>query len=41
MMNVILILVYGNYRYEDFLNQLNSKGIKKERFLFMAYNILW
>ena len=30
-MNVILILVYGNYRYEDFLNQLNSKGIKKEK----------
>ncbi len=30
MMNIIMIYVYNNYKYEDFLNQLNSKGIKKE-----------
>ena len=30
MMNIILIYVYNNYKYEDFLNQLNTKGIKKD-----------
>lgn len=31
MMNISLMLANGNYRYEEFLNQLNSKGIKKEK----------
>ena len=30
MMNIIMIYVYNNYKYEDFLKQLNEKGIKKE-----------
>ena len=30
MMNIIMIYFYNNYKYEEFLNQLNSKEIKKE-----------
>ena len=30
MMNIILIYFYNNYKYEDFLKQLNNKGIKRE-----------
>ena len=30
MFNIILIYFYNNYKYEDFLKQLNNKGIKKE-----------
>ena len=30
IMNIIMIIVYNNYKYEEFLNQLNTKGIKKE-----------
>lgn len=30
MMNIIMIYVKNNYKYEDFLKQLNNKGIKRE-----------
>ena len=30
MMNIINIYINNHYKYEDFLNQLNTKGIKKE-----------
>ena len=29
-MNIILIYAYNNYKNEEFLNQLNNKGIKKD-----------
>ena len=30
MMNIILIYAYNNHKNEEFLNQLNNKGIKKD-----------
>ena len=30
MMNIIMLYAFNTYKYEDFLNQLNSKGIKRE-----------